>query len=78
MNSYDILVIILSISLAVFLIIGIVFLSLMITLVRRINRITAKAELIVDNIESFSETAKKFASPVALFSAIAKLMNTRK
>lgn len=78
MNSYDVLVIILSISLAVFLIIGIVFLSLMITLIKRINRMTAKAELIIDNIESFSETAKKFASPVALFSAIAKLMNTRK
>ena len=78
MNSYDVLVIILSISLAVFLIIGIVFLSLMIALIKRINRMTAKAELIIDNIESFSETAKKFASPVALFSAIAKLMNTRK
>lgn len=77
MNSYDILVIILSIALSIFLVLGIVFMSIMITLTKRINRLAEKAENVVDNLESLSQSAKKIASPLTIFATLAKLLNKK-
>ena len=57
MDSYDILVIILSVTLAVFLVMAIVFMSYLIKISREISEITEKAGKVVNNIEAVSTAA---------------------
>lgn len=57
MDSFDILVIILSITLAVFLVMAIVLTTYLIKIAREISAITDKAGKVVNNIEAVSTAA---------------------
>lgn len=57
MDSFDILVIILSITLAVFLVMAIVLTTYLIRIAREISEITEKAGSVVSNIEAVSTAA---------------------
>lgn len=75
MDSYDILVIILSIALAILLIVSIVFISVLIKLVNQLRIISKKAEEIVDDVESVSGFFKKAAGPVAVTSLVSNIVS---
>ena len=74
MDAFEILVIILSITLAIFLIIAIVAGVLVVKLLKRLDAITEHAESIVTNIDSFSEKMKQFALPTAVMSMVTKMV----
>lgn len=75
MDSYDILVIVLSIALAILLVVSIVFVSVLIKLVNQLRVISKKAEEIVDDVESVSGFFKKAAGPVAVTSLISNIVS---
>lgn len=65
-NAQTILVVILSSALAVFLILGIVLLTLCIKIANHIKHISEKAEDIVDKAEDVADFFSKAATPMAL------------
>ena len=75
-NAETILVVILSSFLAVFLALGITLLIICIKIVSRIQRITAKAENIVDQAEDIGEFFKKASGSFALTRLIAHIANS--
>lgn len=75
MDSYDILVIVLSITLGILLVVSIVFVSVLIKLVNQLRVISHKAEEIVDDVESVSGFFKKAAGPVAVTSLISNIVS---
>lgn len=75
MDSYDILVIVLSVALAILLIVSIVFVSVLIKLINQLRVISHKAEEIVDDVESVSGFFKKAAGPVAVTSLISNIVS---
>lgn len=64
-DAYEILVIILSITLAIFLILAIVATSLIIHFLKKANAIADKAELVANDVEAFSSSLKSAAGPAA-------------
>lgn len=72
-QAYSTLVIILSITLAVFLILAIVAVSFLIKLLKSANRISAKAEAVATNLEEAADNFKKVAGPAAAMQAFSKL-----
>lgn len=62
----QILVIILSVTLAIFLILGIVLTIKLIQIANGLKRITTKAEDVVDKAEAAAEVFQKAAAPVAI------------
>jgi hypothetical protein len=64
-DAYEILVIILSITLAIFLVLAIVAVSYTIKLLKKANTIADKAEAVAADVESFSSTLKNAAGPAA-------------
>lgn len=70
MDAYETLVIILSIFLGVFLLLGIVALSLVIAIIKKINRAVDHIEHAARNFQSISESAKKVASPLTTIASI--------
>jgi hypothetical protein len=78
MESYDILVTVLSITLIVFLVLSIVLLVLGIKVMNTLGRITDRAEHIADNVDAVGSFFKKTAGPVALGKLIANIMETFK
>lgn len=75
MDSYDILVIVLSIALAILLIVSIVFVVALIKLVKQLQVISSKAEEIVDDVEAVSGFFRKSAGPVAVTSMISNIVS---
>ncbi len=75
MDSYDILVIVLSIALAILLIVSIVFVVALIRLVKQLQVISSKAEEIVDDVEAVSGFFRKSAGPVAVTSMISNIVS---
>lgn len=75
MDSYDILVIVLSIALAILLVLSIVLVSVLIKLINQLRVISKKAEEIVDDVESVSGFFKKAAGPVAVTSFISNIVS---
>ncbi len=65
-NAETILVIILSITLAIFLVVSIVLGIWLTRLVKTLNQVALKAQEIVDNVETASEVLKKAAGPLAV------------
>lgn len=65
-NAESILVIILSVTLTIFLIVGIFLGVVMVQFVRRLNEVADKAQEIIDNVETASEVLKKAAGPLAI------------
>lgn len=71
-NASEILVIILSVFLAIFLLLGIILLIYLIRLSAEIRRITESARRTVDNIEVAVAGATRFVSPAFAAAAIHK------
>lgn len=65
-TSYDILVIMLSVMLAIFLTLSIVALVFIIKILRNVRSITQKAEQIADKAEHITEFFQQTAGPVAV------------
>ncbi len=74
MDSFDILVIILSITLAVFLVMAIVLTTYLIRIAREISAITEKAGSVVSNIEAVSKAATSNGPASFLTSIIATVV----
>lgn len=74
MDAFEILVIILSITLAIFLLLAIALTIGLIKLVKQLNVTAERTDNIVSNIESASDSIKNMAGPAAFMSAIAKLI----
>lgn len=70
---YEILVIILSTMLAIFLILGIVVLVLIIKIVKTIKKITEHAEHMADRAEHITSFFEKTATPVALVKLVSNI-----
>lgn len=75
MDAFEILVIILSSFLALFLILGIVVLIGIIKLVKQIRHITEKAEDVIDNVEQASELFKKSASTLTFTNLVSNIVS---
>lgn len=75
MESYDILVIGLSLLLAVFLVLSIIVLAKAIQLMKKIERITEKAQHVADNVEEITSRLGSAASLSAIGTAATKIMN---
>lgn len=76
MDAYGILVIILSITLAVFLVLGIILVSVLIKLANQVRTITAKAEVVMDDVEAVSGFFRKTAAPVAIGNLLSNIVST--
>jgi K+-sensing histidine kinase KdpD len=69
-DAYGVLVIILSITLAVFLILAIIATVLIIRVLKHVNAISEKAELMADNLQEASKNFSKVAGPMAIVQAL--------
>jgi len=74
MDAFEILVIILSATLAIFLVLGIALLVIVIRIFKRIDSISQKAEHFAGNLEEASDFFKTAAAPVAASKMIANLV----
>lgn len=72
MSAMEILVIILSIFLALFLLVGIVLIVLLVKVTKQIKRVTTSAERTVSGIESVIGNVSKVTSPTLLAGTIMK------
>jgi hypothetical protein len=77
-TAEEILVIILSTALAVFLILGIMALVALNRILKSIRRITDKAERIADNAEQISEFFQKTAGPAAIAKLLSNIVSSIK
>ncbi len=75
MDSFDILVIVLSVVLALLLVVSIVLVISLIKLVKQLRIISQKAEEIVDDVESVSGFFKKAAGPVAVTNLVSNIVS---
>lgn len=75
MDAFEILVIILSVFLALFLLLAIVVLIGIIKLVKQIRHITEKAEEVIDNVEQASELFKKSASTLTFANIVSNIVS---
>lgn len=66
MNSYDVLVIILSVMLAIFLGLAIVLTAYLVKFVKNIKEISEKAKEMVNDASSVAATMKKAAAPTVV------------
>lgn len=71
MDSYDILVIILSVTLAVFLILGIFVMAYLVKFSKNLKEISDKAKTLVDDASSVVGTMKKAAGPAVVAKFVA-------
>jgi hypothetical protein len=75
MDSYDILVIILSITLAVLLVLSIIAMSLIIKLLKKAQVISEVAQQTVDNVEEFTSQLKSAGKVTAVGSVVAQVLD---
>ncbi len=75
MNSFDILVIILSITLAILLVLAIVLMVALIKLVNKLREIGRKAEEVMDDVEAVSSFFRKSAGPVAITGMLSNIVS---
>ncbi len=78
MDSYDILVIILSIALAIFLVVAIIATSLFLQILKRIRSISDTAQQTADNVEEFSAQLKSAGKVTAVGSVVAQVLDVFK
>ena len=71
MDSYDILVIILSIFLAIFLLLGIITMVYLSKFMKNVQEISDKAKVLVDDAGSVAATMKKAAAPAVVAKFVA-------
>jgi len=77
-TSYDVLVIILSITLAIFLVMSIVALTYLIQIMKKAKIIAQKVEKAVDNVEAATKAFKTTASGSGVASFISNIVETVK
>ncbi len=75
MDAFEILVIILSITLAILLIASIFLVVVLVKLVNQLRIVSHKAEEIVDDVETVSGFFRKTAGPVAITSLISNIVS---
>ena len=78
MTAMEILVIILSAFLALFLLIGIVLAILLVRITQQIKRVTTSAERTVNGIESVVASASKVTTPAMLAKLVLGQVNKRR
>lgn len=78
MEATEILVIILSTALAVFLVLGIVLVVLLIRVTRQIQAVTSTAKTAADNMQHFTANISKVVAPAALLRVAKDLIRRRK
>lgn len=66
MSAEQILVIILASALAVFLLLAIILTALLISVVRKLNRVATTAEQVVSHVEGFVANAQRAVAPAAI------------
>jgi len=74
MDAFEILVIILSIVLAIFLVLGITLLVIVIRIFKRIDSISEKAEHFAGNLEEASDFFRNASAPVAATKMVANVI----
>ena len=77
-TASQVLLIIVSITLTLFLIVGIMLAIKLVQILDHVRRITEKAEKIADNAESVSEFFQKTAGPAAITKLVANIVHTFK
>ncbi len=75
MESFDILVALLSITLFILLIVSIILVISLIKLVKKLREITDTAREIVHDVETVSDFFKKSAGPVAITSLLSNIVS---
>ncbi len=75
MDSFDILVIILSSSLAVFLILAIIATSYLIKLIKKMNGAADSAKTVVQNVESITSNLKNVVNGKVVVSAVSAIFD---
>ncbi len=75
MEWAQVLVIILSVFLAIFLLLGIVLLALLIKVTRQIKSVTGAAERTALKVEGMATNIATFSSPVALAKMVSSFIN---
>lgn len=78
MDAFEILVVILSVTLAIFLVLAIIATSYIIYVLNKLKSIADHTEVIAENIEAASNKFKSIAGPAAIFSLIPKIVKMRK
>lgn len=76
MDAFEILVIILSVALAIFLLLAIAAAAYTVKVLKHLKSITEKADHVADNIDSVSEFFRKTAGPAAIAKLIANIVDS--
>jgi high-affinity nickel permease len=74
MDYYQTLVIILSVTLAIFLLLAIIATVIFINILSKFKKVAENAEQVSNNIAEASRTMKKFAGPAAVANVISKFI----
>lgn len=75
MDAFEILVIILSTTLAVLLVLSIFLVIALLKLIKKLKSITDKAEEVMDDVEAVSGFFRKSAGPVAITSLLSNIVS---
>ena len=75
-TTFDVLVIILSVLLGIFLILSIVAAALIIKVVKGVKRIVEKGEQVVDSAEAAAEMFKRAAGPLSFLKTLTNIVDT--
>ena len=75
MDAFQILVVILSITLFIALVLGIVLVTLLIKITKQIKRVTDAVEKTVNSARATAESVKKWATPALFQALIEKIIN---
>jgi len=75
-TTFDILVIVLSVLLGLFLILAIVTISLILKVVASVRRVVAKGEQVIDSAEAAAEMFKNAAGPLGALKTFAQIIDT--
>ena len=78
MDSFDILVVILSVTLSIFLILATIFVIYLIKIARTVKEITEKARSAADSFESAANIFKKTAGPAVFSRIVANIVESWK
>lgn len=74
MDAFEILVIILSVTLALFLVLGIVALVYILKIVQSLKQMSEKASHAVDNVSNVAVSISKFVTPAAAGKLVVELV----
>lgn len=76
-QAFQVLVIILSVTLAIFLVLAIVATVYLIRFLQSANRISEKAEVIVENVEQATDNFARLAAPAAAAQAVMNMFKRK-